>query len=170
MAKTLIEVRQQIEELKAIEERLRREEAQGVILRIREAISAYGLTPADLFGVQSPAPSRKSKPEKPKEMGAKVKYSDGKGNTWSGRGRRPQWFAAAIESGESIEQFEMASERKSGMSEVPAKALPKAKRVAKRELPIKYRDGENTWSGRGSQPRWLKAGLAEGKRLEDFVV
>ena len=37
-------------------------------------------------------------------------------------------------------------------------------------VPVKYRDGENTWSGRGSQPRWITAALADGKRLEDFAV
>ncbi|MBL8329654.1 MAG: H-NS histone family protein [Rubrivivax sp.] len=36
----------------------------------------------------------------------------------------------------------------------------------------KYRDavtGE-TWSGRGLQPKWLKAALAGGKKLTDFAV
>jgi DNA-binding protein H-NS len=36
----------------------------------------------------------------------------------------------------------------------------------------KYRNqatGE-TWSGRGLQPRWLKAALAAGKKLADFAV
>jgi DNA-binding protein H-NS len=27
-----------------------------------------------------------------------------------------------------------------------------------------------TWSGRGLQPRWLKAALASGKKLGDFAV
>ena len=36
----------------------------------------------------------------------------------------------------------------------------------------KYRDkatGE-TWSGRGLQPRWLKAALGSGQKLADFAV
>lgn len=40
------------------------------------------------------------------------------------------------------------------------------------KVPAKYRDkstGE-TWSGRGLQPRWLKAALASGKKLADFAV
>lgn len=28
----------------------------------------------------------------------------------------------------------------------------------------------DTWSGRGLQPRWLKAALAQGKKLTDFAV
>lgn len=36
----------------------------------------------------------------------------------------------------------------------------------------KYRDKASgqTWSGRGLQPRWLKAALATGKKLSDFAV
>ncbi len=28
----------------------------------------------------------------------------------------------------------------------------------------------DTWSGRGLQPRWLKAALASGKRISEFAV
>lgn len=36
----------------------------------------------------------------------------------------------------------------------------------------KYRDAAtgDTWSGRGLQPKWLKAALASGRRLEDFAL
>ncbi len=49
-----------------------------------------------------------------------------------------------------------------------------AKASAKRGTKVapKYRNkatGE-TWSGRGLQPRWLKAALASGKKLGDFAV
>jgi DNA-binding protein H-NS len=40
------------------------------------------------------------------------------------------------------------------------------------KVAAKYRNkatGE-TWSGRGLQPRWLKAALATGKNLGDFAV
>lgn len=35
----------------------------------------------------------------------------------------------------------------------------------------KYRspDGE-TWAGRGATPRWLKAAIKEGKKVEDFLI
>lgn len=40
------------------------------------------------------------------------------------------------------------------------------------KVPVKYRDARTgeSWSGRGLQPRWLKAALDAGKRLEDFRV
>lgn len=55
----------------------------------------------------------------------------------------------------------------SDLSSRSAARAPATKKVA-----AKYRDkvtGE-TWSGRGLQPRWLKAALAGGKKLTDFTV
>jgi DNA-binding protein H-NS len=36
----------------------------------------------------------------------------------------------------------------------------------------KYRNAEtgDTWSGRGLQPKWLKAALASGRKLSDFAL
>ena len=40
------------------------------------------------------------------------------------------------------------------------------------KVAAKYRNSATgeTWSGRGLQPRWLKAALATGKKLADFAV
>ncbi len=40
------------------------------------------------------------------------------------------------------------------------------------KVPAKYRDPStgDTWSGRGLQPKWLKAALQGGKKLDDFAV
>ena len=42
----------------------------------------------------------------------------------------------------------------------------------KRSLPvaIKYRSGENTWTGRGRKPKWLEEKIATGSKLEEFLV
>jgi DNA-binding protein H-NS len=46
------------------------------------------------------------------------------------------------------------------------KVTPKLQKVAP-----KYRDGiGNQWSGRGLQPRWLKAAIAGGASLKSFVI
>ena len=40
-----------------------------------------------------------------------------------------------------------------------------------KKVPIKYRDENgNSWSARGSQPRWLAAALASGRKIEEFLV
>jgi DNA-binding protein H-NS len=40
------------------------------------------------------------------------------------------------------------------------------------KVAAKYRNASTgeTWSGRGLQPRWLKAALASGRKLSDFAV
>lgn len=40
------------------------------------------------------------------------------------------------------------------------------------KVAAKYRNASTgeTWSGRGLQPRWLKAALAGGRKIEDFAV
>jgi DNA-binding protein H-NS len=41
-----------------------------------------------------------------------------------------------------------------------------------RKVAPKYRDPAtgDTWSGRGLQPKWLRAALAGGKKLTDFAL
>ena len=40
------------------------------------------------------------------------------------------------------------------------------------KVPAKYRNSSTgeTWSGRGLQPRWLKAALASGRKLDEFAL
>lgn len=48
-----------------------------------------------------------------------------------------------------------------------------AKRAgAGNKVAAKYRDNAtgNSWSGRGLQPKWLKAAIAQGRTLGDFVI
>jgi DNA-binding protein H-NS len=48
----------------------------------------------------------------------------------------------------------------------------KTSSTAGRKVAAKYRNPAtgDTWSGRGLQPKWLKAALAGGGKLEDFNV
>ena len=51
------------------------------------------------------------------------------------------------------------------------KAAEKPKSEGTKKVAAKYRDSAgNTWSGRGLQPKWLKAALATGKTLGDFAI
>lgn len=45
--------------------------------------------------------------------------------------------------------------------------------TAGRKVPPKYRNPANpdeTWSGRGKQPRWMVALIAKGRKQEDFLI
>ena len=52
------------------------------------------------------------------------------------------------------------------------KARGAAKGVLRGPAPIKFRDTATgaAWSGRGQKPRWLRAALEDGKKLEDYAV
>ena len=49
---------------------------------------------------------------------------------------------------------------------------PARKGTTGKKVAAKYRNTKTgeTWSGRGLQPKWLKAQLAAGKKLSDFAV
>ena len=112
MAKTYLQVQQQIEELQKEAEKLRQKEAAGVLSRIKEAIEAYGFTAADLgFGRPGRVPVVGRVATKPKGKGKAgtasdhPKFRDDQGNLWSGRGPRPAWFKAALEAGKSADDL-----------------------------------------------------------------
>jgi DNA-binding protein H-NS len=119
MARTYLEIQAQIRKLQEEAEKLRNAERAETVEKIKVAIAAFGLTPADLFG-----------------------------------SRRPSAKAAS------------GSASKNGGKPV---ASPR-KKQGPRRVAIKYRDGANEWSGRGSQPKWLAAAIAGGKKIEQFRV
>jgi len=115
MAKTFLQVQKQIEQLQKEAEQLRKKEADGVLSRIKEAISVYGFTAVDLGFGKVPgrvAVVRKSNGKKsrrtnqPAGAGAGApKFKDEQGNVWSGRGPRPAWFKAALEAGKTADDL-----------------------------------------------------------------
>ena len=59
-----------------------------------------------------------------------------------------------------------------GLTAADLSARPAKKAGSGSKVAAKYRNkatGE-AWSGRGLQPRWLKAALSAGKKLSDFAV
>ena len=55
---------------------------------------------------------------------------------------------------------------------IGAVSIPQSQQGSSKLAP-KYRDPNNplqTWTGRGKQPRWLRAQLRSGKKLDDFLV
>ena len=58
------------------------------------------------------------------------------------------------------------------VSDLGTRSAGKGKSGGGAKVAAKYRNASTgeTWSGRGLQPRWLKAAIAGGKRLEDFTI
>lgn len=116
MTKTYAQVMKQIDALAREAERLKRKEVDGVVARIKEAIAAYGLTASDLGlgarigrppGAKSKGRKQAGKPKASKAVKPVVRFRDDSGNTWVGRGPRPQWLRDALASGKSLGEFAM---------------------------------------------------------------
>ena len=117
MAKSLQQVLDQIAALERRAEALRQKEKLGVVARIREAIVHYGITSDDLFvrstparGAAKPAKRRAGRTAKAAKgsagkVGLPAKYANGTGSTWSGHGKRPNWFKDALAAGKTAEDL-----------------------------------------------------------------
>ncbi|MGJ7528914.1 H-NS histone family protein [Variovorax sp. GB1P17] len=111
MTKTYLQVQKQIAQLQKEADTLRKKEAAGVLARIKEAISVYGFT-AEELGVgtrktkaaAAPVAKRKGAKKgavKSAKSASAPRFKDDQGNVWGGRGPRPAWFKAALESGKT---------------------------------------------------------------------
>lgn len=175
MAQSYKQLQAQIESLQQQADKLRTQEVDGVVSRIKIAIAHYGLTAGQL-GFGTAAVGRKSKNALARKSGStstNVKYSDGPGRTWSGRGPRPGWLREALANGRSLQDFASGSVSAptKGEAKVKGKTTTTPKGKAKRKTQIRYRDrAGNTWSGMGPQPRWLKEALAVGTPLAQLAA
>ncbi|MGE0801229.1 MAG: H-NS family nucleoid-associated regulatory protein [Lautropia sp.] len=79
---------------------------------------------------------------------------------------RFSFTAAELFSGKPVARLLASAGRKRAATKRAATKPGAAKRAA----PVKYRDGDNTWAGRGKRPAWLTERLAAGAKLEDFAV
>jgi DNA-binding protein H-NS len=116
--KTYAKIRAQIEALEEEAERIRVAERDGVMTRIQDAMKVYGITPEELATpvdakVTSAMTGRKPKRNRKRNVNGgystqgkhPVKYTDGKGNGWSGRGTRPKWYLEHITKGGTPEDL-----------------------------------------------------------------
>lgn len=89
----LITVREQIDALLADRKAAEMRETKA---KLREIAEKSGFSVEELFGTG-----------RRKGNGAVVKYRDPKepNNTWSGRGRKPNWLVLAVRKGAKLESF-----------------------------------------------------------------
>jgi DNA-binding protein H-NS len=141
MTKSYAQVMDQIEALKQQADKLRRNEIAGVIKRIRDAISAYGLTAADLGLAGGGGGKAAAAPAAPAATKTR-KTRKSKGVKMTRAAKAPKVARAA-----------------------------KAPKAGKKPMVVKFRnDSGGTWGGLGKRPDWLRAALAAGKQLSDFAV
>jgi len=170
MPQTYAQLQKQIATLQQKADAIRAKEVDGVIERIKVAISHYALTPEQLFGGRATvkktittSTKRTANKKDAKKVG-RISYSDGSGNTWGGWGKRPNWLRQALAAGRRLEDFQV-----SASAGAPAKKAAKKTAQKRRPSSVLYSDGAGkTWTGRGPQPGWLKEAIAGGKSLEDL--
>ncbi len=110
MAKSLTQIQKQIARLQQEADSLKSRESKGVIARIKEAVVHYGLTRADIFGGGKAAPDGSAKVRRRKAASGKKaplppKYRSESGQTWSGHGKRPNWFKDALSAGKTADDM-----------------------------------------------------------------
>jgi DNA-binding protein H-NS len=112
--KTYQTIQAEIKKLQQEAQAIRDKEIAEVIVKIKSAIAVYGITAQDL-GLAAPAgraakPAKKtaakSGPGKKKvKAGRPAKFRDEAGNSWSGIGKRPTWFNAALAAGKKPDEL-----------------------------------------------------------------
>jgi DNA-binding protein H-NS len=80
-----------------------RQERADAIARVRELMSQYGLSAADIVG-RPAAAARRTGASDTRKVAPKYRNPD-TGETWSGRGLQPKWLKAALASGKKIDDF-----------------------------------------------------------------
>ena len=111
MTKTYAQILKQIKVLQADADKVRVKEVEGVIERIRQAITVYNLSAEDLgFGTKATGPKTAAAPKKragrkAAKPAAVVKFRNETGGTWGGRGKRPQWLRDALTAGKTLADF-----------------------------------------------------------------
>ena len=78
----------------------RRTERNDAVAKVRALMAEHGLTAADLVA-KAPGPRTSTSGRK-----VAAKYRDpATGQTWTGRGLKPKWLSAALESGKQLNDF-----------------------------------------------------------------
>jgi DNA-binding protein H-NS len=96
------EILQQIRELQARADSLRLRERAEAILKVQDLVDVYAIKRSEIkFFAEKLAPSSK----KDGRSKVAIRFSDKKGNEWSGRGKKPRWIIEALASGETTESL-----------------------------------------------------------------
>src|SRR5262245_61041111 len=146
MAETYTMLQKKIAALQQKAEKARGAELNGVIDRIKVAIAHYGISAEQLFS----AGGQRARATRKAQIPLPARYSDGSGNTWSGRGPRPGCLRNAVAAGRSLSESETTDGVPAATAPQPSR--PRTTKRAKGR--VQYRDGAgNTWSGMGPKPR-----------------
>ncbi len=152
MTRTFQQLQAEITKLQAQADKVRAAERAGAVSQVRETIALFGMSQHELFGAKAAGPAATGKvrgagKKSTKAKSSAPKYQDGKGGTWGGIGKRPQWLHAALANGAKLEDFlasnidaapaaavapEAAPGADASAAAVESPAAPAVKRAAKK--------------------------------------
>jgi DNA-binding protein H-NS len=124
--------------IRALELQARRLE-RSATTRLRAAaavIAKHGLSLADLRQAFSMSRGRGRSALAGRSV--PIKYRDGEGNSWTGRGRSPLWLVAAEKAGKKRESFLIGAKKPKAKAARPKSVKPKrtaAKKPAQKKAP-----------------------------------
>lgn len=100
---TYKEIKTRIAKLEQEAEALRKAELVTVIADIKARMAEYGITSKDLGVIKNK--TRKQSSHASAIAAPVPRYRSEKGQTWSGRGRKPRWVVEALAAGKTLEDL-----------------------------------------------------------------
>ena len=104
--------RKELEKLKADVEnaidKIAAKDKKAAIAAAEKAAAAHGFSLAEITGDASPTPNRRKARTGPKKPSVpKYRNLENPEQTWTGKGRQPDWFKSAIAAGKSPDAMEI---------------------------------------------------------------
>lgn len=88
-------------------EKLAAKDKKNALAAAQKAAAAHGFSLAEITGGAVEAPKRKTKSGPKKVSAPKYRNPADADQTWTGKGRQPEWFKAAITKGTSPDKMEI---------------------------------------------------------------
>ncbi|MGC3940076.1 H-NS family nucleoid-associated regulatory protein [Roseobacter sp. EG26] len=87
-------------------EKMTERDRKAALVAVEKAAKAHGFTLAEIAADAKPSKAKRKVSTKAKVASApKYANPDDKSQTWSGRGRQPEWFKTALASGKKADQL-----------------------------------------------------------------
>lgn len=141
---TYAQLKKQIEQLSKQAEAARQLEKSATLAKVREAVAAFELTVAEVFGTAAKSAKKKAlksaAPKRTPKGAGQAKYRDPKsGAEWSGFGRAPAWLASAKDRSKFLIAQPPAVEENPAekAASKPAKKAIAKKAIAKKAKPAR---------------------------------
>lgn len=92
-------------EIEARKKELAEENKKAAISEAKDVADKYGLSIEELVALLSPSGAKAKSASGSSEKVVRFRDPDNPGNTWAGRGRKPDWLIEALDNGRELDEF-----------------------------------------------------------------